>query len=62
MNRLLLVLSVPWAVLMLIDLLQPWAADRSLWAAWASFAYPALYLLVAWVGSIRRVIGGTQSD
>lgn len=54
-NRWLLALSVPWAGLMLADLLQPWTADRSRWAAWASLAYPVGYLLVAWGGSLARL-------
>lgn len=54
LNRWMLALSVPWTGLLLIDMLQPWSGGRTRWEAWVSLAYPALYLGVAWVSSIRR--------
>lgn len=53
-NRWMLALSVPWTGLLLADMLQPWGQGRSRWEAWASLAYPALYLGIAWTGSLRR--------
>jgi len=55
-NRWMLVLSVPWTGLLLADMLQPWGAGRTRWEAWVSLAYPALYLGVAWVSSVRRAV------
>ena len=54
-NRWMLALSLPWTALLLADLLQPWNAGRSRWEAWASLAYPALYLGYSWLASLRRV-------
>jgi phosphatidylcholine synthase len=58
-NRILLTLSVPWAVLVLADLLQPWDG-RPRWTAWASAVYPALYLGVARGASVWRVAAGNR--
>jgi phosphatidylcholine synthase len=57
-NRWMLALSVPWAALVLADVLRPWEGRPERWTAWASFAYPALYLAVAWGASIRRAVAG----
>lgn len=59
-NRWMLVLSVPWAILVLVDLGQSWSGERSRWAAWVSGAYPMLYLGVAWVASMRRYFTGVR--
>jgi phosphatidylcholine synthase len=53
-NHWMLALSVPWAVLIGIDLLDPWDTGHGGWAAWASALYPAAYLGISWVGSVRR--------
>ena len=57
-NQWMLALSVPWAVLVLADVLRPWEGRPARWQVWASFAYPVLYLVVAWVGSLRRTAAG----
>ena len=53
-NRWMLALSLPWAGLVLADVLRPWDDDRPQWPVWASLAYPAAYLGVAWGGVARR--------
>jgi phosphatidylcholine synthase len=55
-NRWMLALGVPWAALILADLLRPWGGGPGGWLALASAAYPALYLGVAWAASARRVL------
>jgi phosphatidylcholine synthase len=55
-NRWMLILSLPWCGLVLADLLRPWDGDRPRWPVWASLAYPAAYLGVAWAASARRVM------
>ena len=58
-NRWMLALSVPWAGLVLADVLRPWEGRPTRWEAWASVLYPALYLAVAWGASIRRAVTRT---
>jgi phosphatidylcholine synthase len=60
-NRWMLILSVPWTMLLLADLLQPWSGERSRWELWASFAYPVLYMGAAWLGSVRRLTRDTMA-
>ncbi len=48
LNRLMLVLALPWGALVLVDLLRPWDADRPRWPVYASAAYPAAYLVAGW--------------
>ncbi len=52
-NRWMLVLSVPWAALILYDVLQHWESGPTRWAVLVSFTYPALYMGVAWGTSLR---------
>lgn len=59
-NRWMLVLSVPWGVLLLADVLRPWGGRPERWEPWASALYPALYLAVAWGGSVRRAAAGVR--
>jgi phosphatidylcholine synthase len=59
-NRRMLVLSVPWAGLVLYDVLHPWEPGPTRWAVLASFAYPVLYLAVAWLPSLRRALTRTS--
>lgn len=55
-NRWMLVLSVPWTALLLYDVLQHWENGPTRWSVLASFAYPLLYLGVAWGTSLRRAL------
>jgi hypothetical protein len=50
----MLLLSLPWAIVVSIDLLGSWEQDASHRWAIASVVYPALYLLVAWGMSLGR--------
>lgn len=59
-NRWMLALSVPWAGLLLADVLRPWGDRPARWEAWASALYPALYLAVAWGASVRRAVAGIR--
>jgi phosphatidylcholine synthase len=53
-NRWMLVLSVPWAVLVLIGLLTPWDDGVPRGVIRASAVYPVMYLCVAWGMAIWR--------
>ena len=53
-NRWLLLLSVPWAALVLVGLLTPWDDGVPRGVIAASAVYPVLYLGVAWGMSMRR--------
>jgi len=55
-NRWMLILSVPWTALILYDVLHHWEKGPMRWAVVASFAYPVLYLGVAWGTSVRRAL------
>jgi phosphatidylcholine synthase len=55
LNRLLLILGIPWGLALLWDLVKPWEI-RQRPLAWYSFAYPALYLFIAWWLAIARVL------
>lgn len=57
-NRWMLLLSVPWTAVLLVDLLQPWEGRPGGEVIWASAAYPAVYLGLSWVGSVRRAVRG----
>lgn len=57
LNRWMLALSLPWAGLVLADVLQPWDGSPR-WTAWASAAYPAAYMGIAWAMSARRAGAG----
>ena len=52
-NRLMLVLGIPWAVLVLIVLLSTWEEGTPRKMILASVVYPALYLGAAWTMSAR---------
>jgi phosphatidylcholine synthase len=54
-NRLLLVLSVPWGIAILVAVLLPWDDGVPRDLVRASAAYPLLYLGVAWGMSLWRV-------
>jgi phosphatidylcholine synthase len=47
-NRWMVVLSVPWAALVLVGLQIPWDGGLPREVIWVSAVYPALYLGVAW--------------
>lgn len=53
-NRIMLALSVPWAVLVMIALLGSWQDGVPRDLLRVSFAYPVIYLATAWAMSIRR--------
>lgn len=53
-NRLMLLLCVPWTVALVVDLLQPWEGRPGGPLVWATAAYPVLYLGVSWAGSLAR--------
>ncbi|AWM36417.1 Phosphatidylcholine synthase [Gemmata obscuriglobus] len=53
-NRVLLALSVPWALLLLAVLASDWGDGPPRVLVGASLLYPALYLGSAWVLSLRR--------
>lgn len=53
-NRWMLLLGIVWGGLVLVDLLQPWDGQPVRWTARASAVYPLLYMVVAWVTSLRR--------
>lgn len=58
MNRLLLLLSVPWALLLVAILAFDWSAEVPRTLVFVSAAYPAIYLGVAWLTSLRRLVSG----
>jgi phosphatidylcholine synthase len=58
LNRLLLLLSVPWALLLLAILVFDWSAETLRTLVRASVLYPALYLGSAWAMSLRRLAAG----
>jgi phosphatidylcholine synthase len=58
MNWLLLLLSVPWAVLLSTALLFEWSEETLRTMVWVSLGYPALYLGSAWALSLWRLVVG----
>jgi phosphatidylcholine synthase len=58
-NRLLLVLSVPWALVLAALLVFDWTEEVSRTMVRASLAYPAFYLGSAWTMSLRRLVSGS---
>jgi phosphatidylcholine synthase len=58
LNRLMLLLSVPWALLLLAALVFDWGEGVSRAMVRASALYPALYLGSAWAMSLRRLASG----
>ena len=57
-NRVLLLLSVPWALLLAAALAFAGTEEAFRTLARASVVYPILYLGTAWVASLRRVVSG----
>jgi phosphatidylcholine synthase len=57
-NRVLLVLSVPWAVLLAAALAFAWEEETFRALVRVSVVYPVLYLGTAWAASLRRVVSG----
>jgi phosphatidylcholine synthase len=55
-NRWMLVLGVPWGVLVLVALLQPWAEGVPHNIVIVSAVYPAIYLWSGWVMAARRFV------
>lgn len=55
LNRLMLVLALPWAALVLIILLCEWNQGLPQMLVRVSVIYPALYVGIAWVMSVRRL-------
>ncbi len=58
LNRLLLLLSVPWAVLLAAILVFDWNEGVLRAMILASFLYPAFYLGSSWAMSLRRLVSG----
>jgi phosphatidylcholine synthase len=58
MNWLLLLLSVPWALLLSAALLFDWGEGVFRTMVWVSLLYPAFYLGSAWALSLRRLASG----
>lgn len=57
-NRLMLLLSLPWALLLAAVLVFDWDEELLRAMVWASVPYPALYLGSAWATSLRRLGSG----
>ena len=55
LNRWMLVLSVPWGVLVLAALLQPWADGVPHGVVITSAVYPATYLWAGWVMAMLQM-------
>ena len=58
LNRLLLLMSVPWALLLAATLAFDWNEESMHTMVWASLPYPALYLGSAWAMSLWRLVSG----
>lgn len=58
-NRLLLLLSVPWTVVLVAALISDWNEEVPRLLIRASFAFPVVYLGTAWVMSLRRRVCGS---
>jgi phosphatidylcholine synthase len=56
LNRLMLLLSVPWALVLAAALVIAWHEGERQVLIQVSAAYPAVYLGTAWVGSLRRCV------
>ena len=53
LNRVLLILSVPWCLLLLFDTSQTWIGrETPRWEVVVSAVYPALYMGAAWLQSL----------
>ena len=59
LNRLMLLLSVPWTLVLAAALVFDWNEGLLHTAIRASVAYPAIYLGSAWVMSLRRLVSGS---
>jgi len=57
-NRLMLLLSVPWALLLTATLVFDWGEATARTMVQVSLVYPALYLGSAWAMSLRRLSMG----
>ena len=60
LNRLLLLLSVPWGLLLAAALVFDWNEESLRTMVWASLPYPALYLGSAWAMSLWGLVSGTD--
>lgn len=68
-NRLMLLLSIPWAIALLALLVKEWTSPpqemTDTWVpltCWLSLIYPGIYLFASWSMSLRRVwLGIPQS-
>jgi phosphatidylcholine synthase len=60
-NRLMLLLSVPWTLLVAAALVFDWREDLFRTTVRASVLYPAFYLGSAWVMSVQRLVSGAGS-
>ena len=58
LNRLMLLLSLPWAAVLAAALVVDWSGESFHTLARASLVYPAFYLGVAWALSARRALTG----
>ena len=54
-NRAMLAIGIPWSIAVFVDLLEPWGSDRSRSLAFATMAFPVLYLGVTWTGLFMRL-------
>jgi phosphatidylcholine synthase len=59
LNRLMLLLSVPWTLLLAAGLVFEWDQGTRQVMIRASFAYPVVYLGTAWAVSLRRRVSGS---
>ena len=60
LNRLMLLLSVPWTLVLATALIFDWDEELLHVMVRASVAYPAIYLGTAWAMSIRRRVAGSS--
>lgn len=58
LNRRMLLLSVPWAVLLAAALVLDWGGEEGRALVRASLLYPAVYLGSAWAMSLRGLVSG----
>ena len=59
LNRLMLLLSIPWTLVLAAVLVFDWDEDVRRTTTRASVVYPAVYLGTAWVMSLRRRASGS---
>lgn len=60
LNRWMLILSVPWTLFLLYDVIRPWPEQRGPWDVDLAAVYPLIYMGASWGGSLYRVIAGSS--